>query len=156
MHGPPARESQREHRADDGWLHYRAEGLVIVDTGALSKAPENPASLVTLKSAVSPALVGPDPLAGNDVGARRTRDPSHRVLGSTRSRNGNEERGTPIFNIVWNDEYTASTHPKLTWIEIQVNLGRRSRNDEMERGRSVGTGAEKRDEGEVQEQIHRK
>jgi hypothetical protein len=49
--------------------------------------------------------------------------PSHRVPGSTGSRNGNEERGTPIFNTIWNDEYTTSARPKLTWIEIQVNLG---------------------------------
>jgi len=74
MYGPPARESQREHRVDSGRLHHRAEGIVVVDTGALSKAPENPASLVPLKSAGSPALVGPDPLAGDDFGARRTRD----------------------------------------------------------------------------------
>jgi hypothetical protein len=48
-----------------------------------------------------------------------------------------EERGTPINNTInntiWNDEYTASTRPKLTWIVIQVNLGRCSRNDEKER-----------------------
>ena len=81
MHGPPARESQREHRADGGWLHHRAEGLVVVDTGALSEAPENPASLVPLKSAISPALVGPDLLAGDDVGARGTRDQIRSLVG---------------------------------------------------------------------------
>ena len=81
MHGPAARESQREHRADGGRLHHRAEGLVIVDTGPLSKALEKPVSLVTLKSAVSPALVGPDPLGGDDVGARRTRDKIPSLVG---------------------------------------------------------------------------
>ena len=73
MHGPPASESQREHCANGSWLHYWAGGLVVVDTGALSKAPENPACLVPLKSTVGPAFVSPDPLAGDDVGARRTR-----------------------------------------------------------------------------------
>jgi hypothetical protein len=70
MHGPHACESQREHHADGSWLHQRVGSLVVVDTEALSKAPENPASLVPLKSVVSPALVSLDPLAGDDVGAR--------------------------------------------------------------------------------------
>ena len=39
---------------------------------------------------------------------------SHRVPGSTGSRNGDEERGTSIFNTVRNDEYTASARSKLT------------------------------------------
>jgi len=73
MHGPLASESQREHGADGSRLHLWVESLVVVDTRALSKAPENPVSLVPLKSAVSLALVSPDPLAGDDVGARWTR-----------------------------------------------------------------------------------
>ena len=73
MHGPPAGESQREHRADTSRLHHWAEGLVVVNTGALSEAPENPTSLVPLKSAVSTALVSPNPIADDDVGARQTR-----------------------------------------------------------------------------------
>jgi hypothetical protein len=69
MDGPGPSKSQREHYADGGWLHHQAEGLIIVDPRALSEAPESPASLVALESAISPTLVGPDPLAGDDVGA---------------------------------------------------------------------------------------
>ena len=70
MHGPPASESQREDRADGSWLHHWTESVVVVDTGALSEASENPTSLVPLESAVSPALFSPGPLAGDDIGAR--------------------------------------------------------------------------------------
>jgi hypothetical protein len=48
-------------------------------------------------------------------------DLSHRVPGSNGARNGNVERGTPIFNTWWNDEYTASACSKFIWIVIQVN-----------------------------------
>jgi hypothetical protein len=45
---PGASKGQREHRADSGRLHNRVEGLIVVDSGALSEAPRNPASLVPL------------------------------------------------------------------------------------------------------------
>jgi hypothetical protein len=67
-----ARKGQREHRANGGRLHNRAEGIIIVDFGALSEAPKDPASLVPLQGTISPPLVRPDPLAGDDIGARRT------------------------------------------------------------------------------------
>jgi hypothetical protein len=65
--------------------------------------------------------------------------PSHRRSRYVATRNGDEERGTPIFKMLWNDEYTALARPKLTWIAIHDNLGRRSRNDEKERGTERGT-----------------
>ena len=69
---------------DGSRLHHWAESLVVVDTGALSEALENPASLVSLESAVSPALVSPDPLAGDDAGARRTGHEIPRLVGEER------------------------------------------------------------------------
>jgi len=84
MHGPAASEGQREHHADGSRLNHWAESLFVVDTGALSKAPENPASLVPLKSVVSPTLVSPDPLAGEDVGARWTWHQIPRLVGEER------------------------------------------------------------------------
>jgi hypothetical protein len=49
---------------------------------------------------------------GATAGAARWRL-SHRVPGSTGSRDGDEERGTPILNTVWNDEYTASVRSEI-------------------------------------------
>jgi hypothetical protein len=69
---PGASEGQREHRADGGRLHNRAEGLVVVDSGALSEAPKNPASLVSFQGTIGPSLVRPEPLAGDNVGVGRT------------------------------------------------------------------------------------
>jgi hypothetical protein len=51
-------------------------------------------------------------------------DLSHRVPGSNGARNGNVERGTPIFNTWWNDEYIASARSKSIWIVFQTNLER--------------------------------
>jgi hypothetical protein len=81
---PGASEGQREHRADGGRLHNRAEGLIVVDSGALSEDPKNPASLVPLQGTISPPLVCPDPLAGDDVGAGRTRHQIPRLVGDER------------------------------------------------------------------------
>jgi hypothetical protein len=66
---PGASKGQREHRADGGRLHNWAEGLIVVDSGALSEAPKNPASLVPLRGTIGLPLVRPYPLAGDDVGA---------------------------------------------------------------------------------------
>jgi hypothetical protein len=69
---PGASKGQREHRADGGRLHNRAEGLIVVDSGALSESSKDPASLVPLQGTIGLSLVRPDPLAGDDVGAGRT------------------------------------------------------------------------------------
>jgi hypothetical protein len=81
---PGASKSQREHRADGGRLHNRAEGLIVVDSRALSEAPKNPASLVPLQGTIGPPLVHPDPLAGDDVGAGRTGHQIPRLVGDER------------------------------------------------------------------------
>jgi len=59
MHKPEVGESQREHHADGGRLHHWTEGLIVVNTRTLSEALDNPASLIPLESAISPALVCP-------------------------------------------------------------------------------------------------
>jgi hypothetical protein len=79
-----ASEGQREHRADGGRLHNRAEGLIVVNSEALSEAPKNPASLIPLQGTIGPPLVRPDPLVGDDVGAGRTRYQIPRLVGDER------------------------------------------------------------------------
>jgi hypothetical protein len=81
---PGASEGQREHHADSGRLHNRAEGLIVVDSRALSEAPKNPSSLVSLQGTIGPPLVRPDPLAGEDVGAERTGHQIPRLVGDER------------------------------------------------------------------------
>lgn len=44
--------SQGEHRADGGRFYNRAKSLVVVDPKALSEAPENKTSLVTIEGPV--------------------------------------------------------------------------------------------------------
>jgi hypothetical protein len=68
---PGESEGQREHRADGGRLHNRAEGLIVVDSGAL-------------QGTIGPPLVRPDPLAGDDVGAGRTGHQIPRLVGDER------------------------------------------------------------------------
>jgi hypothetical protein len=81
---PGVSEGQREHRADGGRLHNWAEGLVVVDFGALSEAPKNPASLVSSHVTIGPPLVRPDPLAGDNVGAGWTGHQIPRLVGDER------------------------------------------------------------------------
>jgi hypothetical protein len=60
LNGPLMGDSSGEHRA---------ESLIVVDSGALSEALKDPASLVGIKGPVSAELVREDPLAGDNVGA---------------------------------------------------------------------------------------
>jgi hypothetical protein len=46
------RGSSGEHRAHSGRFHNQAESLVVVDSGALSETPNNPASLVAIEGPV--------------------------------------------------------------------------------------------------------
>ena len=84
VHRPRASKGQREHCADGHRLHHRTEGLIVVNPGALSETPENPTSLVPLKGAINPPLVSPEPLAGDDVGARWTRHQIPSLVGEKR------------------------------------------------------------------------
>jgi hypothetical protein len=54
-----------------GWFCNQAESLIIVDSGALSETPKDPASLVAIKGPISMELVREDPLAGDNIGALR-------------------------------------------------------------------------------------
>jgi hypothetical protein len=68
------RDSSGEHHANSGRFYNRAEILVIVDSRALSETPNDPTNLVAIKSPVSTELVRKDPLAGDNVGALRSRN----------------------------------------------------------------------------------
>jgi hypothetical protein len=69
LNRPGVRCDESEHRADGGRFHNWAESLVVVHLGALSEAPENPASLVAVESPIGEELMCEDPVAGDDVGA---------------------------------------------------------------------------------------
>jgi hypothetical protein len=63
--------SNGEHHAHGGLFDNRAKSLIVVHTRALREPPEDPASLVVVKSPVRERLVGKNPFAGDDVGATR-------------------------------------------------------------------------------------
>jgi hypothetical protein len=72
LNRPVMVDSSGEHRAHGGRFHNRAESLVVVDSGALSETPTEPASLVAIESPVSAELVHEDPFASDDIGALRS------------------------------------------------------------------------------------
>jgi hypothetical protein len=74
LNWPGVRCGESEHRADGGRFYNRAESLIVVHSGVLSEAPENPASLVAVESPIGEELVCEDPLAGDDVGAMGPRN----------------------------------------------------------------------------------
>jgi hypothetical protein len=69
-----ARCGASEHHVDGGRFQNWIESLVVVHSGVLSKAPENPASLVAIKSPIREKLVCEDPLVSDDVGATGPRN----------------------------------------------------------------------------------
>jgi hypothetical protein len=69
LNGPVTRDSSGEHRANSYLFYNRAESLVVVNSGALSEIPKDPASLVAIEGPVSAELVREDPFASDDVGA---------------------------------------------------------------------------------------
>jgi hypothetical protein len=74
LNGPGMGESCGEHHANSGQFYNRVEGLVVVDSRALSKTPKDPTGLVAIKSPISTELVCEDPLASDNVGALRSGD----------------------------------------------------------------------------------
>jgi hypothetical protein len=68
---PVMGDSSGEHCAYGGRFHNRAESLIVVDFGALSETPNDPASLVAIEGPVSAELVREDPFIGDDIGALR-------------------------------------------------------------------------------------
>jgi hypothetical protein len=71
LNGPVMGDSSGEHRANSGRFYNRAEGLIVVNSGALSETPKDLMSLVAIKGPASTELVREYPLAGDNVGALR-------------------------------------------------------------------------------------
>jgi hypothetical protein len=71
LNRPVMGDSSDEHRVHGSWFHNRAKSLIVVDSGALSETPKDPASLVAIKGSVSAELVREDPFADDDIGALR-------------------------------------------------------------------------------------
>jgi hypothetical protein len=69
LNGQGTGDSRGEHRANSGQFYDRVEGLVVVDSGALSETPKDPTGLVAIKGPVSTELVREEPLVGDNVGA---------------------------------------------------------------------------------------
>jgi hypothetical protein len=80
VHGPTPGDSQSQHSLDGGRLDNGAEGLIIVHPGALSEPPEDPTSLISIERVVRLELVLEDPLVGDDIGLRRSRNQVSRVV----------------------------------------------------------------------------
>jgi hypothetical protein len=72
LNGSGTRDSSSEQHANSGRFYNRAEGLIVVDSGALSETPKDPTGLLAIKGPVSPELVREDPFAGDNVGALRS------------------------------------------------------------------------------------
>jgi len=74
MYRPGARGGDAEDDPDGGRFDNRTERLVVVDAVPLREATNNPSGFMTSQRAVSIILVLEDPLAGDDVGTRRSRN----------------------------------------------------------------------------------
>jgi hypothetical protein len=71
LNKPGTGDSSSEHHVNSGRFYNRTEGLIVVDSGALSETPKDPTGHVAIKGPVSTELVCEDPLAGGNVGAMR-------------------------------------------------------------------------------------
>jgi hypothetical protein len=72
LNGSVTGDSSGEHHANSDQFYNRAEGLIIIDSGALSETPKDPTGLVAIKGPISTELVHEDALAGDNVGALRS------------------------------------------------------------------------------------
>jgi hypothetical protein len=72
LNGPGMGDNSSEHRANSGQFYNRVEGLVVVDSGALSETPKDPMGLVAIKGPINTELVREDPLVGDNVRALRS------------------------------------------------------------------------------------
>jgi hypothetical protein len=72
LNEPGTGDSSSEHSANSGWFYNRAEGLIVIDSGASSETPNDPTGLVAIKGPVSMEFVREDPLVGDNVGALRS------------------------------------------------------------------------------------
>jgi hypothetical protein len=67
LNGLVTGDTSGEHHANGGRFYNRVEGLIVVDSGALSQTPKDPTGLVAIKGPVSMELVREDPLASDNV-----------------------------------------------------------------------------------------
>jgi hypothetical protein len=72
LNGSGTGDNSSEHCANRDRFYNWAEGLVVVDSGALSETPKNLTGLVPIKGPISTELVREDPLTGDNVGALRS------------------------------------------------------------------------------------
>jgi hypothetical protein len=72
LNGPGTTDSSSKHHTNSGQFYNRAEGLIVVDSGALSETPKDPTGLVAIKGPFSMELVREDPLTGDNVEALRS------------------------------------------------------------------------------------
>ena len=74
MYRPGARDCEVQNCPNRARLDNRSKRVGEVDASALTKAADDPTRLVPLKGTVGAQLLLEDPFAGDDVGARGTRD----------------------------------------------------------------------------------
>jgi len=74
MDGPGARDGEAEDDPYRGWFDNWTEGLVVVDAVLLQEPANNPPGLVSSEGAIGVVLVLEDPLAGDDISMRRSRN----------------------------------------------------------------------------------
>jgi hypothetical protein len=72
LNGPVTGDSSGEHRLNSDRFYNRVEGLIVVNSRALSETLKDPTSLIAIKGPVGTELVREDPLAGDNVGALRS------------------------------------------------------------------------------------
>ena len=71
---PLSRMSQGEDSTNSSRLDHRAERFIVVNTGTLGKATEDPASLVSVQSPISVKFMFENPLAGDHICCVGSRD----------------------------------------------------------------------------------
>ena len=74
VHRPGARNRQLKNSPNRAGFDNGGESVGEVNTCSLTKTPNDPTSLVSVKSTIRMKLVLEHPLPGNDVGPRRTGD----------------------------------------------------------------------------------
>jgi hypothetical protein len=75
---PVPGQSESQDSPDGGRFDHQTESLIVVNSGALGKAPKYIAGLIPLQGLVGMQLQLEDPFPGDHVGAMRTR---HQVPG---------------------------------------------------------------------------
>jgi hypothetical protein len=74
LHEPTPGYSQSQHSSDGGRLDNGVEGLIIVHPKALSEPLKDPTCLVPVKTTILLELVLEDPIVGDNIDPRRSRN----------------------------------------------------------------------------------